>query len=101
MADNRRANRGAEGICEEVATFLHDGARDPDIVALVTVTTVEVTRDLKQAKIFVSLMGDDAERARTMDALARTAGHLRGRVGRALRLRVAPQLLFKLDESVA
>ena len=101
MADDRRAQRVAEGIREEVATFLSDGVRDPRITAMVTVTAVEVTRDLRQAKIFVSLLGGDAERATTMEALAGTTGFLRGRVGRALRLRVAPELMFKLDESVA
>lgn len=101
MADDRRAQRVAEGIREEVATFLNEGAKDPRIVAMVTVTAVEVTRDLKQAKIFVSLLGSDAERATTLEALAGTTGHLRGRVGRALRLRVAPELQFRLDESVA
>jgi ribosome-binding factor A len=101
MADDRRANRVAEGIREEVATFLRHGAKDPRLVALVTVTAVDVTRDLKQAKIFVSLMGSDAEKSSTMEALANTTGHLRGRVGRALRLRVAPELTFRLDESVA
>jgi ribosome-binding factor A len=89
MADDRRAQRVAEGIREEVATFLNEGAKDPRITAMVTVTAVEVTRDLKQAKIFVSLLGSDAERATTLETLAGTTGHLRGRVGRALRLRVA------------
>ena len=101
MADDRRAQRVAEGIREEVATFLNEGAKDPRITAMVTVTAVEVTRDLKQAKIFVSLLGGDAERATTLEALAGTTGHLRGRVGRALRLRVAPELQFRLDDSVA
>ena len=101
MADDRRAQRVAEGIREEVATFLNEGAKDPRITAMVTVTAVEVTRDLKQAKIFVSLLGSDAERATTLETLAGTTGHLRGRVGRALRLRVAPELQFRLDESVA
>jgi ribosome-binding factor A len=68
---------------------------------MVTVTAVEVPRDLKQAKIFVSLLGSDADRAATLEALAATTGYLRGRIGRALRLRVAPELTFKLDESVA
>jgi ribosome-binding factor A len=101
MANDRRASRVAEAIREEVATFLRKDAKDPRLLALVTVTSVDVTRDLKQAKIFISLMGSEADRAATMEALASTTGHLRGRIGRALRLRVAPELTFKLDESVA
>src|SRR4029079_1320919 len=80
---------------------LTERARDPRIQGLVTVTGVEVTRDLHQAHVFVSVMGSDEERAATMVGLASLAAHLRSEVGRALRLRVAPQIAFELDASVA
>jgi ribosome-binding factor A len=67
----------------------------------VTVTGVDVTRDLRHAKVFVSILGSDAERAATLDGLASAASHLRPRIGRALRLRIAPEIAFKLDQSVA
>lgn len=100
-ADNRRADRVAEAIREDVATFLRDGAKDPRLIGMVTVTAVEVPRDLRTARIFVSILGSDTERATTMDALASMTGHLRSRLAKSLRLRVAPELSFKLDESVA
>src|SRR5262249_50863717 len=98
---HRRADRVAEAIREEVAVFLAEGAKDPRLTGLVTVTGVEVTRDLRHAKVFVSVMGSDAERATTFEGLASVAGHLRSRVGRALRLRLAPDITFRPDESVA
>lgn len=98
---SRRPDRVAEAIREETATFLREGAKDPRLVALVTVTGVDVTRDLRQAKVFVSMLGTETERASTMDALASISSHLRSRIARALRLRVAPEISFKLDESVA
>ena len=100
-ADNRRADRVAEAIREQVATFLRDGAKDPRLVGMVTVTAVEVPRDLRTARIFVSILGSETERATTMDALASMTGHLRSRLAKSLRLRVAPELSFKVDESVA
>ncbi len=100
MADTRRVDRVAEGIRSEVATFLTAGAKDPRIVGLVTVTGVDLTRDLRRANIFVSIIGTETERAATLDGLASLATHLRSHVTRALRLRVAPELVFKLDESV-
>jgi ribosome-binding factor A len=100
-ADNRRADRVAEAIREEVATFLAEDVKDPRVIGLVTVTGVEVTRDLRQAKIFVSVMGSDTERAATLDGLSSVAAHLRSRVGRALRLRLAPEIVFRVDESIA
>ena len=99
--DNRRAERVAEAIREEVATFLAEDAKDPRITGLVTVTGVDVTRDLRHAKVYVSVMGSDAERAATFDGLASVATHLRSRVGRALRLRLAPEITFQLDDSIA
>jgi ribosome-binding factor A len=49
----------------------------------------------------VSILGSDAERAATLDGLGSVASHLRSRIGRALRLRLAPEIAFKLDQSVA
>jgi ribosome-binding factor A len=99
--DSRRPDRVAEAIREEVASFLQEGAKDPRIIGLVTVTGVDVTRDLRHAKVFVSVMGSDAERAATFDGLESVASFLRTRIGRALRLRVAPEIVFQTDESVA
>jgi ribosome-binding factor A len=99
--ENRRAERVAEAIREEVATFLAEDVKDPRITGLVTVTGVDVTRDLRHAKVYVSVMGSDTERAATLDGLASVATHLRSRLGRALRLRLAPEISFHLDESIA
>jgi ribosome-binding factor A len=85
----------------EVATFLSEGAKDPRLVGLVTVTAVDVSRDLRQAKVFISILGTDTERAATFDALVSMTSHLRSRLARILRLRNAPEIAFKLDESVA
>ena len=85
----------------EAATFLREGAKDPRLVGMVTVTAVDMTRDLRQARIFVSILGTDTERAATFDALASLTPHLRSRIAKALQLRLAPEVSFKLDESVA
>ena len=86
---------------EEIATFLANDVKDPRILGLVTVTAVEVSRDLRHAKVFVSVLGSDSQRSATFEGLDAVAGHLRGRVGRALRLRVAPEFEFRNDESIA
>lgn len=85
----------------EAATFLSEGAKDPRLVGLVTVTAVDVTRDLRQAKIYISILGSDAERAATLDAITSLTSHLRSRLARSLQLRMAPEISFRLDESVA
>ena len=86
---------------EEIATFLANDVKDPRILGIVTVTGVEITRDLRHARVFVSVLGSESQRAATFEGLAGVAPHLRGRVGRALRLRAAPEIEFRNDESIA
>jgi len=99
--DPRRPDRVGAAVREEVAAFIARDLKDPRVTALVTVTAVEMTRDLRHATVYVSVMGSDAERDATLEGLTGTAPHLRGRVVRALRLQFAPEIVFKLDESVA
>lgn len=99
--DGHRSDRVAEAIREDVATFLAEGVKDPRITGLVTVTGVEMARDLRHAKIFVSVMGTDVERAATFEGLKSLAGHLRARLSRELGLRVSPELEFRADDSIA
>ncbi|MES2179292.1 MAG: 30S ribosome-binding factor RbfA [Gemmatimonadota bacterium] len=99
--DHHRSDRVAAAMREEIATFLANDVKDPRIMGLVTVTAVEITRDLRHAKVFVSVLGSDSQRSATFEGLDAVAGHLRGRVGRALRLRVAPEIEFRNDESIA
>jgi ribosome-binding factor A len=99
--DNRRADRVAEAIREEVATYLATGVKDPRLAGLITVTGAEVTRDLRHAKVYVSVLGSEEERNVAFEVLEQIAGYLRGHVGRALHLRVAPQIVFHHDESIA
>ena len=98
--DNRRADRVAEAIREEVATALIGGQNDPRIVGFVTVTAVDVTHDLRHARVFVSVMGTAAEQAETLEGLMAIAPQIRSRLARVLRLRFAPMIAFKYDASV-
>jgi len=99
--DTRRPDRVGEAVREEIAAFLAGGVKDPRVVGLVTVTAVEMSRDLAQANVFVSIYGSDEDRETTMAGLESVATGLRGRVGRALHLRIAPHITFRQDESIA
>ena len=101
MAENRRPDRVAEAIREAVAMFLAEGVKDPRVTGLVTVTGVDVTRDLRHARVHVSILGTDQEKKDTMEGLQSVAGYLRAKLGRTLRLRVTPELDFKYDASIA
>jgi ribosome-binding factor A len=99
--DTRRPDRVAEAVREEIATVLAEGVKDPRVTGLVTVTGVEMSRDLGQATVYVSVYGDAAAREQTMEGLQSVATSLRGRVGRALKLRLAPAITFKPDDTIA
>ncbi|MEK0430846.1 MAG: hypothetical protein RL139_650 [Gemmatimonadota bacterium] len=99
--DPRRQDRVAEAVREEVAAFLSHGLKDPRVTGLLTVTAVEMARDLRHATVYVSILGSEEGRDATLEALKGVAGHLRSRVGKALRLQFAPEIHFRLDESVA
>jgi ribosome-binding factor A len=93
-----RQERVAEQMRKEISDLMRTEIKDPGI-GFSTVTRVEVAGDLQHAKVFVSVYGSDEEKKSTMAALTRASGFIRGEIGRRLRLRVSPELSFKLDES--
>ncbi len=95
-----RPEKVAHLMRREVAEILQDRLRDPRVSAMVSVTDVEVTNDLSFAKVFVSIMGDAAERASTLEALAHAAGFVRHELGPRLGLREVPEIRFVHDESL-
>jgi ribosome-binding factor A len=70
-------------------------------VGFVTVTGAEVTPDLRHARVYVSVLGSDSEKQATFDGLNSVASYLRSQVARQLRLRVAPEIQFKEDDTIA
>ncbi len=84
---------------EEASAILQRRLRDPR-VGFVSVTDVELSADLHHAKIFVSVLGDEEAKQRTMVALEGAAGFVRGELGRRVRMRFVPEVLFRLDESI-
>lgn len=96
---SHRPERMAEAIKKEVADLLRNEIKDPR-VGFVTITGVDVTKDLSYAKIFVSVMGKDDQRTETLNALQKAAGYMRSEIGRRIKVRHAPELIFKLDTSL-
>jgi ribosome-binding factor A len=97
----QRAHRVGEEIKREVSDILRNGLKDPRAGGLISVTDVSVTRDLRHAKIFISVFGSDEEQQATLHALSRAVGFVRTEVGRRIRLRHTPELSFQLDKSIA
>jgi ribosome-binding factor A len=94
-----RTGRVAEQIKKELSQILQVEFKDPRI-GFLTITGVEITNDLTQAKVFLSVLGSEEQREETLKALARGKGFLRSELGKKIRLRVVPELIFKFDNSI-
>jgi ribosome-binding factor A len=94
-----RANRLAETLKEEISLLIREDLKDPRI-GFVTVTSVEVANDLGHAAVFVSVLGDAQAGKDSLEALKRAAGYIRTEVGKKIRLRHVPEIVFKYDISI-
>jgi ribosome-binding factor A len=92
----RRVN---EAVREVVSSHIAEGLKDPRI-GFVTVTGVDTTPDLRHARVYVSVLGEDADRERALDGLRSSAGFLQSQVGQELRMKRTPTLEFVYDDSV-
>ncbi|KAB7708093.1 30S ribosome-binding factor RbfA [Bacillus aerolatus] len=94
-----RSNRVGEQMKKELTDILNRKVKDPRI-GFITVTDVEVTGDLQQAKVYITVLGKEQEREDTLKALTKAKGFIRSEVGQRIRLRKTPELLFEIDESI-
>ena len=97
-----RTQRIGDQMQRELAQMIPREVRDPRL-GFVTVTAVDVSRDLGHAKIFITLMGEsDAEKTKlNLDILNEAAGYLRMLLGKSMKLRSVPQLHFHFDASIS
>ncbi len=94
-----RARRLAEVIRAEASEIIRQDLRDPRI-GFTSVTDVEVSGDLRHVKIFVSVLGDQDAKQKTMEGLDRATGRIRTALGARLAMRFVPEIHFRLDESI-
>ena len=94
-----RHERIAEEILHEISAMLAGELKDPRLAGLATITEVRVTPDLRQARVYVRVMGTGAEQTSTIKGLTAAAGFIRHELTEQLQLRRAPELHFVLDRS--
>ncbi|MHB8127241.1 MAG: 30S ribosome-binding factor RbfA [Desulfitobacteriaceae bacterium] len=94
-----RVSRLAESLKVEISQMIREELKDPRI-GFVTVTTIDVAEDLGHAKVYVSVLGDEAQRKESLDGLNRAAGFIRREIGQRVRLRYSPEISFKYDPSI-
>ncbi len=96
---NNRSRRLAELLKEEISDIILREVKDPRI-GFVSLTDVEVSGDLRHAKVFVSVIGSEQERKDTMDGLKQATGFIRKLVGERITVYHTPEILFRYDNSI-
>ena len=99
MASHRK-DRVAEEIRKELSEIIRDDMKDPRVKGLVSVTHVELSRDISTASVYLSCLGGTEEQEETIKAFKQAAGYIRGELANRLRLRFMPELNFKADHSI-
>ncbi|PIQ99543.1 MAG: ribosome-binding factor A [Nitrospinae bacterium CG11_big_fil_rev_8_21_14_0_20_45_15] len=93
----KRSQRVQELLLEEISRLIQKGLKDPR-VGFITITAVQLTDNLKNAKVFISAMGDKEKAADAVKGLRSAQGYIRRELGRNLYLRYIPELDFRVDE---
>src|SRR5690554_3136602 len=95
-----RIERINEEIKKELSILLKSDIKDPRISGMISITNVKVTNDLRYAKVYVSIYGTDQQREDSIKGLESAGGYLRKEIGKKIRLRYVPELIFVQDNSI-
>ena len=96
---NKRAIRVGELLKEEISQIVLREMKDPRI-GFVSVTDVEVSGDLRHAKVFISVYGTDQEKEETLEGLQQAQGFVRKLVGERIKIHHTPEIIFRYDDSI-
>ncbi len=97
--EGKRSEKVADLIHKEISEMLTKTVKDPRI-GFVTITRVAVSEDCRSAKVYYSVAGTLEERERSMKGLSSARGYVRKELGRRIRLRYTPEIIFKFDPSI-
>ncbi|MBN1644358.1 MAG: 30S ribosome-binding factor RbfA [Dehalococcoidales bacterium] len=86
---------------QEISDLVQRQVKDPRLGSFVSITAVEVSSDMRYARVFVSRLGNDDEKKETLSALSSASGFIRHELGERLKTRRIPELTFKLDDTMA
>lgn len=98
MAD--RINRISEEIKREISSIIQNELKDPRLPELISVVSVNVTKDLRYAKVYISVFGGKEQKENAIEGLKSAAGFIRKEIGHRMKLRYTPEIQFELDTSI-
>ncbi len=95
-----RTDRISEEVKKEVSTIIQNELKDPRLPKMISVTAADVTRDLRYAKIYVSVLGNEDQKRDALRGLKSAAGFIRREIGHRIQLRYTPEIIFEMDDSI-
>jgi ribosome-binding factor A len=95
-----RTSRISEEMRKEISSIILNDIKDPRMPKVISVISVDVAKDLRHAKVFVSVLGNDEEKKNAIAGLKSAAGFIRREVGHRMQLRCTPEIHFELDNSI-
>ena len=95
-----RTNRISEEMKKEISSVIQNELKDPRLPQMVSVMSVDVTKDLRYARIYISILGSEEDKKNALDGLKSAAGFIRREIGHRMQLRYTPEMQFKLDNSI-
>lgn len=98
--NTNKSERINESVFRELSLILHDEVKDPRVSKFASVTGVEVAKDLRTARVYISVLGGDAQVEKTMKGLNNSEGFIRHELAERLNMRYTPELHFIHDDSI-
>lgn len=95
-----RADRIRKTLIKEISDIIQREVKDPRISGIVSVTDIDLSGDYRYAKVFISIYGSEEQKEQTMDALIDSTPFIRREIGKRIRLRLTPEIEFKIDDSL-
>ncbi|SES68527.1 ribosome-binding factor A [Natronincola peptidivorans] len=95
-----RASRLNEEMKKHISHIIRNELKDPRISSMTSIVAVDVTRDLRYATVYISVLGNENEKTETIKGLEKSSGYVRREVGKKIKVRYTPEIVFKLDESI-
>ena len=94
-----RLNRINEELKKEISQVLNYELKNPNVPGMLSVTRVKITPDFKYAKVYVSILNSKNIK-KTMEGLKESSGFIRSKIARTINLRITPELVFEIDDSL-
>lgn len=95
-----RTSRLSEEIRRVISSSIQNDIKDPRVPILTSVTKVDVTKDLKYAKVYISVFGEQDKKEKCIEGLKSASGYIRKEVGSKIKMRHVPELSFEIDNSI-